>query len=574
MDLDQDADATQQDQAQQPSSAGERGARAPKAEQEEASGDAEQEGEAGADPNPLRRMGDALEQFRRRMQEIQSAREEEEEEHVSGDKAEHDGEGMPEDGDVEHVTNDDDAELQALGAAQKQDEVRKLGDLGIEEIDESLVAKPRGADVNEQEEAKQQDPQPLPDQPEKVERNGVSDGQQKAFMPSDLKPPSSSLTAEREALLDAYGDANMADDMQVKKEEDHEEAMTPLPDDVREHADDEVQQQLEAFRNVASSEERLARAGDLWRSYASLTADLAFSLCEQLRLILAPTLATRLNGDFRTGKRLNMRKIVPFIASDFAKDKIWLRRTKPSSREYQVMLAIDDSRSMSESRSAHLAYQTLALVTGALSRLEVGDVSICRFGEDVDSLHDFGKGSFNDQNGAHVIDRLGFQQKKTNVLKLVEKSLDTLAEARAGRSPSSASQVDDLWQLEIIISDGICQDHAKLRTLLRRAAEQRVMLVFIVIDSLQPAPASGTSTPAASNGAKIAPQQQSRSSILDMTNASYHTDANGRLQLKMERYMDTFPFDYYVVVREVEALPEVLSATLRQWVEKIRETES
>ncbi|KAJ1018157.1 hypothetical protein NDA16_005023 [Ustilago loliicola] len=572
MDLDQDADATQQDQAQQPLSAGERGARAPKAEQE-ASGDAEQEGEAGADLNPLRRMGDALEQFRRRMQEIQSASEQEEEQ-VSSEKTEQDGEGMQEDGDVEHVANDDDAELQALGAAQEQDEVRKLGDLFIEEIDESLGAKPRGADVDEQEEPEQQGPQPLPEQPEKVERNEASDGQQKAFMPSDLKPPSSSLTAEQEAMLDADGDANMADDLQVKKEEDDEDAMTPLPDDVREQADDEVQQQLEAFRNVSSSEERLARAGDLWRSYASLTADLAFSLCEQLRLILAPTLATRLNGDYRTGKRLNMRKIVPFIASDFAKDKIWLRRTKPSSREYQVMLAIDDSRSMSESRSAHLSYQTLALVTGALSRLEVGDVSICRFGEDVDSLHDFGKGSFNDQGGAHVIDRLGFQQKKTNVLKLVEKSLDTLAEARAGRSSSSASQGGDLWQLEIIISDGICQDHAKLRSLLRRAAEQRVMLVFVVIDSLLAAPASGATTPAPTGGAKVAPQQQPRSSILDMTNASYYTDANGRLQLKMERYMDTFPFDYYVVVREVEALPEVLSATLRQWVEKIRETES
>lgn len=573
MDQDQDADATQQDQTQQPPSAGERGARAPKAEQQEASGDAEQEGAAGADPNPLRRMGDALEQFRRRMQEIQSASEQEEEQ-ISSEKAEQDGEGMPEDGDVEHVANDDDAELQALGAAQEQDEVRKLGDLGIEEMDESLGAKPRGADVDEREEPEQQGPQPLPEQPEKVDRNEASDGQQKAFMPSDLKPHSSSLTAEQEAMVDADGDANMADDVKVKEEEDDEGAMTPLPDDVREQADDEVQQQLEAFRNVASSEERLARAGDLWRSYASLTADLAFSLCEQLRLILAPTLATRLNGDFRTGKRLNMRKIVPFIASDFAKDKIWLRRTKPSSREYQVMLAIDDSRSMSESRSAHLAYQTLALVTGALSRLEVGDVSVCRFGEDVDSLHDFGKGSFNDQNGAHVIDRLGFQQKKTNVLKLVEKSLDTLAEARADRSSSSASQGGDLWQLEIIISDGICQDHAKLRSLLRRAAEQRVMLVFVVIDSLQPAPASGTSTPAASHGAKIPAQQQPRSSILDMTNASYYTDANGRLQLKMERYMDTFPFDYYVVVREVEALPEVLSATLRQWVEKIRETES
>ncbi|SJX65482.1 related to MDN1-Huge dynein-related AAA-type ATPase (midasin) [Sporisorium reilianum f. sp. reilianum] len=566
MDLDDSADAAPQEQADQPPSAGERGARAPQAERDEASGDAEQDGEAEADPNPLRRMGDALEQFRRRMQEIQSARDEEEQ--VAGEKAEHDGEGPPEDGDVEHVANDDAAELQALGAAKEQDEVRKLGDMGIEDEDESLGAKPRGEDVNEQEEHEQREPQPLPDQPVKEERNEVSDGQQKAFMPSDLKPPSSSLTAEQEALLDEDGDANMADDVQVKQEEDDDEAMTPLPDDVRQEADDEVQQQLEAFRNVVSSEERLAKAGDLWRSYASLTTDLAFSLCEQLRLILAPTLATRLNGDFRTGKRLNMRKIVSFIASDFAKDKIWLRRTKPSSREYQVMLAIDDSRSMSESRSAHLAYQTLALVTGALSRLEVGDVSICRFGEDVDSLHDFGRGSFSDQNGAHVIDRLGFQQKKTNVLRLVERSLETLAEARASRASSSASQGGELWQLEIIISDGICQDHARLRSLLRRAAEQRVMLVFVVIDSLQQ-PAT-----AAAGSAAQQQQQQQRSSILDMTNASYHTDASGRLQLKMERYMDTFPFDYYVVVREVEALPEVLSATLRQWVEKIRETES
>ncbi|GAC77348.1 translation initiation factor 2C [Moesziomyces antarcticus T-34] len=557
MDLDDLADDATEDQASQPPSAGQRGAQAPKAERDEASGEAEQDGAAEVDPNPLRSLGDALEQFRRRMQEIQKASEDEIEQEA-GEEANPDGDGPPEDADVEHVANDENAELQALGAAQEQDEVRKLGDLGIEEVDESMGSKPRAADVDEQQESEPQAPQPLPDQPENEDRQQADD-------------------VEQEAKLDRDGDANMEDDVQIKEEQSEEEAMTPLPDDVREEADEEVQQQLEAFRNVASSEERLARAGDLWRSYASLTADLAFSLCEQLRLVLAPTLATRLNGDFRTGKRLNMRKIVPFIASDFAKDKIWLRRTKPSSREYQVLLAIDDSRSMSESRSAHLAYQTLALVTGALSRLEVGDVSICRFGEHVESLHDFGKGSFNDQNGAHVIDRLGFQQKKTNVLQLVERSLDTLAEARAARPSSSASQGGDLWQLEIIISDGICQDHARLRSLLRRAAEQRVMLVFVIIDSLQPAPtASGTSTPGGAGAAtpKAAALQQARSSILDMTNASYHTDANGRLELKMERYMDTFPFDYYVVVREVEALPEVLSATLRQWVEKIRETES
>jgi midasin (ATPase involved in ribosome maturation) len=38
-----------------------------------------------------------------------------------------------------------------------------------------------------------------------------------------------------------------------------------------------------------------------------------------------------------------MRKIIPFIASNYRKDKIWLRRTKPSKRDYFVMVAVDDS---------------------------------------------------------------------------------------------------------------------------------------------------------------------------------------------------------------------------------------
>lgn len=56
-------------------------------------------------------------------------------------------------------------------------------------------------------------------------------------------------------------------------------------------------------------------------------------------------------GDYRTGKRLNMRKVIPYIASQFRKDKIWLRRTKPSKRQYQICLAIDDSSSMIDNHS-------------------------------------------------------------------------------------------------------------------------------------------------------------------------------------------------------------------------------
>ena len=65
-------------------------------------------------------------------------------------------------------------------------------------------------------------------------------------------------------------------------------------------------------------------------------AGLAGELTEQLRLLLEPSKASRLAGDYRSGKRISMRKVVAYIASHFRKDKIWLRRTRPDKRQYQV----------------------------------------------------------------------------------------------------------------------------------------------------------------------------------------------------------------------------------------------
>jgi midasin len=297
--------------------------------------------------------------------------------------------------------------------------------------------------------------------------------------------------------------------------------------------------------------------GQLWRLYESLTQDLAHVLCEQLRLILEPTRATRLKGDYRTGKRLNMKKIIPFIASEYTKDKIWLRRTRPSQREYQVLIALDDSRSMAESHSIHLSYQTLALVAKALNRLEVGDIAIVKFGEAMDVLHGFDDGPFTDQAGVKVMDAFRFNQKATNVLSLVSSSLKVLEAARDRRSLSSAAAAE-LWQLEIIISDGVCQDHDRLRPLLRRAQEQRVMIVFIIIDSLH----SGAGATASSM-----PMQNS---ILSMNQVTY-SEVDGKLEMQVNRYLDSFPFEFFVVLRSVEALPEVLSNTLKQFFERIAE---
>jgi midasin (ATPase involved in ribosome maturation) len=40
--------------------------------------------------------------------------------------------------------------------------------------------------------------------------------------------------------------------------------------------------------------------------------------------------------------------IIYLIASNFKKDKIWLRRSLPTKRTYKVVVALDNSLSMSE----------------------------------------------------------------------------------------------------------------------------------------------------------------------------------------------------------------------------------
>lgn len=469
-------------------------------------------------------MGDALKEIHQRFEEILNA----EQTDIPHEKPADVGQS----GQVEYLRPEDaDHEMQALGPAGEE-EVAKLNEL-------MLVDGEPGND----------------DRPMDVEEEQSSHPLQKDILDATYHEPAG--TQPRDNVDGAIVHHSSGDHNQLPTAlEDLTKRTTDVNmEDVAE--DQDVEAQLRQWQASGVPDEG---AEHIWRLYESLTHDLAYALCEQLRLILEPTLATRLKGDYRTGKRLNMKKVISYIASDYTKDKIWLRRTRPSQREYQVLIALDDSRSMAESHSVHLAYQTLALVSKALGRLEVGDVAIAKFGETVDILHGFHEGPFTDQAGTKLVGAFQFNQKATNVLSLVDTSLKLLEAARERRSMSSASAAD-LWQLEIIISDGMCQDHDRLRTVLRKAEEQRVMIVFVIIDSLH----SPTATTSSDR------QQTSvQGSILSMDKAEFK-NVEGRMELQLRRYLDSFPFEYYIVLRSVEALPEVLSGTLRQFFERISE---
>ncbi|KAF3924791.1 Midasin [Orbilia brochopaga] len=303
-----------------------------------------------------------------------------------------------------------------------------------------------------------------------------------------------------------------------------------------------------------------SQAQSLWTLYEDKTRVLSLSLTEQLRLILEPTLSTKLRGDYRTGKRLNMKRIIPYIASDYKKDKIWMRRTKPSKRQYQVMIALDDSKSMSEPRCVELSLESIALVARALTHLEVGQIAMVSFGETTQLVHPFEQ-PFTAQAGANIFANLSFSQTKTNMKSLVETSIRLFREAK------QMNQQSDLWQLELIISDGICEDHKEVQRLVRLAHFEKIVLIFVIID------AAGGSAGTVADGAGMI--SKGSASILDMKEAIFTDQGGGKgPKLQVNRYIDTFPFNYYLIIRRIEDLPGMLSTALRQWFSQAAEASS
>ncbi|KAJ4369376.1 AAA ATPase midasin [Didymella sp. IMI 355093] len=497
-----------------------------------------EEPEESKETQSFKKLGDVLEKWYNQQKQITEAREKDETQVQQIDK-----EIDMADADFEHLQDEEQqADTQALGTATEEQAKALDHDMALpmneKDEEEKMPTRPEDNDhdmADEQDvDMNDADSKPEPEQEEQQPQPGATDGQPQAFI-GDQKP------------FNTQDDEDMADAM-------------PLDEDVSDTSSvAEVDHQLETT-HLSSTAMDPTTARSLWLAHESATHSLSQQLTESLRLILAPTLATKLRGDFRTGKRLNLKRIIPYIASGYKRDKIWLRRSQPSKRSYQVMIALDDSRSMADSGASNLALKTLTLVTRSLAMLEVGEVSVVGFGDSVNVAHDFDK-PFTSEAGVRVFEQFGFDAAKTNVRGLVDKSLDLFAEARRKGSSSAG---EDLWQLMLVVSDGICDSHAEIQRLVRKAQEERVMIVFVIIDATATAPfAAPVPKPSENPGAQPeAPKKEvEKTSILDLQSVEITPEG----KVVRWKYMERFPFRYYLVVRDVRELPGVLAGALRQW---------
>ncbi|XP_052872862.1 midasin [Anopheles cruzii] len=277
-------------------------------------------------------------------------------------------------------------------------------------------------------------------------------------------------------------------------------------------------------------------AFERWQQISHKMLPSARDLCEQLRLILEPTKCTRLKGDYRTGRRINMKKIIPYIASQFRKDKIWLRRTKAAQRDYKITIAIDDSKSMDHNNSKDLTMQAISLVSQALTLLESGRLNVMSFGEKPRILL-----KHSDQfDGPKLLGALNFDQNQSRIAEL-------LKFVRTFSAEDSASGDSGLFEhLLLVLSDGrniYSEGEKVVKDAVKLARLQRIFIVYIIIDN-----------------------PDNKHSIMDVRVPLFTVDC---AQIVMQSYLDVFPFPYYVIVRDLGQLPVVLSDAMRQWFELV-----
>lgn len=111
------------------------------------------------------------------------------------------------------------------------------------------------------------------------------------------------------------------------------------------------------------------------------------------------------------------------------------------------------------------------------------------------------------------------------------------------------------------------QEHKAINQRIREAAARGIFLVFLIID-------------APSNRDSILQAQVNNSEtfwmyfhlVILINSQSISFGPGGTV--KTTPYLDTFPFPYYIVLREIHALPRVLADSLRQWFELLQRSET
>lgn len=488
-------------------------------------------------PNPFRSPGEAEKYWHKKLNMIQERHDDKELPSESRNQEQQD-EDKEKDGQFEYTQCGEDHQGQVLGIAE-EDQAEQLEDYSdddVERRDPEIDKESTDGINNKRDNHEQSHPR--------------SNGNKDTLDRSKSSPKPDDTDEELQAAdedLDVVDLNGSEDGEEIVAKTNRDLTDLTKVQDIDHENEDEYHSDGEIYEMDLAGEitmQDIQQAREYWQTIQADTNSLSRRLCEKLRLVMEPLVATKLRGDYRTGKRVNMKRIIGYIASGYRKDKIWLRRTKPAKRDYRVLIAVDNSESMQKSQAGDMALRALATLANGMSQLEIGQLGIASFGEDMKLLHPFNI-PFTSESGVNIVSNFKFDAKRTRTALCVESSIAAL---------EGASSVSSSMQLVFMISDGRVErdSRSKLRRLIRQMSEQNMLMVMIIVE-----------------GEDKGSSSKSDGSILNMKEVSF---VNGKPQIK--HFIEDYPFPYYLVVGDLAALPEILGDCLRQWFEMLTQIQN
>ena len=480
-------------------------------------------------PNPIKNPGDATKFWHRRLNVIKSS---EAEDQVETGQDPLVDDNRETNGDFEYVGPNQESTTQALGEVEDSDALR-LEDHTEEKEDYLEAANTDSFGERENEQAATRENQ-------KMQQRSASTA------PDDAKMDE----MEEETETEKYGediaeDSDSDDILQANSSHDNLLVGNQVVSDLSQlnmsgepHSVPAKEQRIieeEQTTGISTAEATAARMH--WAQIQGETHNLSRRLCEKLRLVMEPLVASKLRGDYRTGKRINMKRVIGYIASGYRKDKIWLRRTKPAKRNYRVLVAVDDSESMLKSGAGDMALKAMATLAIGMSQLEIGELGIASFGNDMHLVHPFHQ-PFTSESGTNVVQHFQFSQQRTRTALCVKSAMVALD------TPGDQASM----QLVFMISDGRIErdSRVELRRLIREMMERNILLAMIIVEG-----------------------SQKKDSILNMKEVSFEKG-----KPKVKGFIEDYPFPYYILLDDMESLPEIMGDALRQWFEMLAQLQS
>lgn len=144
-------------------------------------------------------------------------------------------------------------------------------------------------------------------------------------------------------------------------------------------------------------------------------------------------------------------------------------------------------------------------------------------------------------DGPKLVRSLNFDQNQSRIAELLNFVRTYGQEEGAGAGDNGLFE-----NLLLVLSDGrniFSEGEQSVRNAIKLAKLRRIFIVYVIIDN-----------------------PENKHSVLDIKVPHFSGD---RKQITMNAYLDTFPFPYYVIVRDLLQLPSVLSDAMRQWFELV-----